>query len=139
MDAELTRQPPPTVLPCMHFCDGVILEQGTGKVTLVGTFSGIAAPVFPSPPRDLRVFAELTSFVGEAEVRLACIRLDLPEPEEIYSTAQVFRFPGKLLVQQIYYTWRQFQFPNPGVYAFQLWSQGECLAERRLTARLIGD
>jgi hypothetical protein len=59
--------PPPTVPPCMLFCDGVILEQGTGKTTLVNTFSRIAAGVFPSPPRDLHVYVQLTSFLGDVE------------------------------------------------------------------------
>ena len=81
--------PAPTVPPCMLFCDSVILEQGTGKTTLVGT--------------------------------------------EHHA-----RFRGKLFVEQLHFVWHQFQFPHPGEYAFQLWSQGRCLAERRLTVRRKG-
>jgi hypothetical protein len=131
--------PPPTVPPCMLFCDGVILEQGTGKTTLVNTFSGVAARLFPSPPRDLHVYVQLTSFVGEVEVKLSCAQVDLPEPQEVYATEHVVRMRGKLLVEQIHFVWHQFQFPSPGEYAFQLWSQGQCIAERRLTARKKGN
>ncbi len=131
--------PPPTVPPCMLFCDGVILEQGSGKTTLVNTFSGVAAGIFPSPPRDLHVYLQLTSFAGDVAVKLACVRVDLPEPDEVYSTEHVVRLRGKLLVEQMHFVWHQFQFPSPGEYAFQLWSQGHCLAERRLTVRRKGD
>jgi hypothetical protein len=131
--------PPPTVPPCMLFCDGVILEQGTGKTTLVNTFSGVVAAVFPSPPRDLHVYVQLTSFVGEVTVELACVHVDLPEPDEVYSTEHVVRLYGKLLVGQVHVVWRQFQFPRPGEYAFQLWSQDHCIAERRLTVRRKGE
>jgi hypothetical protein len=127
--------PPPTVPPCMLFCDGVILEQGTGKTTLVNTFSGIAAGVFPSPPRDLHVYVQLTSFLGDVEVRLACTRVDLPDAQEIYSTQYTVRLRGKLSVEQMHFVWHQFQFPSAGEYGFQLWSKGLCIAERRLTVR----
>jgi hypothetical protein len=30
--------PLPTVPPCMLLCDSVVLEQGTGKITLLGTY-----------------------------------------------------------------------------------------------------
>jgi hypothetical protein len=117
----------------MIFCDGVILEQGTGKVTLVGTFSGLAATTFPSPPKDLHVYIQLTSFHGDVTVRLACMRVDVAEPEEIAATTHAVHFRGKLIVEQLHFVWSQFQFPTPGEYAVQLWCQDQCLAERRLT------
>jgi len=94
----------------MLFCDAVIIEQGTGKTTLVGTFSGVAAPVFPSPPRDFHIYVQMTSFVGEKPMRLTCIRTDLPEPEEIYSSQHVARFRDKLIVEQVHFVWRQFEY-----------------------------
>src|SRR5437660_1073997 len=106
--------PPPTVPACMLFCDGVILEQGTGKTTLVGTYSGLAAPSFPSPAKDLHVYVQLTSFIGEAEVKLVCTKIDLPEPKEIYSTINPVVFRGKLIVEQLHFIWNQFQFPSAG-------------------------
>jgi hypothetical protein len=72
-------------------------------------------------------------------MRLICVQVDQAEPDEIYATEHVVRFRGKLVVEQLHFIWNQFQFPRPGEYAFQLWSQGQCLAERRLTVRRIGD
>ena len=80
----------------MVFCDGVILEQGTGKTTLVGTFSGVAAPSFPSPPKDIHIYVQLTSFEGTVTLRLTCLRVDLPESEEVYSTNHAVRFRAAL-------------------------------------------
>jgi hypothetical protein len=130
--------PPPTVPPCLLFCDGVIVEQGTGKTTLIGTYSGVAAEHFPSPPKDLHLYAQVTSFVGQVEMKLTCVRVDLPEPDEIYATVHDVQFRGKLVVEQVHFEWRQFQFPSPGEYAFQLSSLGISIAERRLRVRQKG-
>ncbi len=138
MSKKRSDLPPPTVPPCMLICDGVIVEQRTGKTSLIGTFSGVAAPTFPSPPKDLHFYIQLTSLVGEVTVRLACMRVDQPEPEEVYSSVHVVRQRGKLVVEEIHLVWNQFQFPNPGEYAIQLWSQDQCIAERRLTVRSKG-
>jgi hypothetical protein len=123
----------------MLFCDGVILDQATGKITLVGTFSGVAATTFPSPPRDLHVYVQVTSFVGDAEFRLVCVQIDTPEPQEIFSASYPVRFRGKLHVEQLHLALHQFQFPRAGEYVFELWCQGHCLAERRLSVRQKGN
>jgi|SRR6516165_3963104 hypothetical protein len=136
---EKSDLPPPTVPPCMLFCDGVILEQGSGKTTLVGTFNGVAAENYPSPPTDFRIYVQLTSFVGDIPIRVVCLRADLPDAQEVYSTSHVVHFRGKLIVEQFSVVWNQFQFPAPGEYVFQLWSQGQCIAERRLIARIKGE
>src|SRR5438105_382968 len=112
MAKKRSELPPPLVPPCMLFCDSVILEQGTGKTTLVGTYSGLAATTFPSPPRDLHVYVQLTSFQGEAAVKLVCLRVDLPEPEEVYASQYTMRFRGKLLVEQLHL--RLESIPIPG-------------------------
>jgi hypothetical protein len=117
----------------MLFCDSVILEHGTGKVTLVGTYSGVAAETFPSPPADLHIYIQLTSSVGQIPVRLSCLRASTAEPEEVYSSSQIIHFRAKLIVEQVHVVWKQFQFPAPGEYSFQLWSQGRVIAERRLS------
>jgi hypothetical protein len=75
--------PAPTIPPCMLFCDNVIVEQGTGKTTLVGTFSGVAAPEFPSPPKDLHIYIQLTSLVADTEIKLACLQLGDAEAREV--------------------------------------------------------
>lgn len=113
--------PPPTVAPCMLFCDGVIVEHGTGKTTLVGTYSGLSAESFPSPPRDLHVYVQLTSYVGVVRVRLACIQADSAEADEVYATEHTLLFRGKLSLEQVHFVWNQFAFPRSGEYAFQLW------------------
>lgn len=139
MAKKRAAHPPPTVPPCLLFCDAVILEHGTGKTTLVGTYSGASAATFPSPPRDLHVYAQLTSFVGEVLIRLVCVRLSGDEPEEIYSTEHTVQFRGKLIVEQVHFVLNLFQFPSPGEYVFQVWAGDSCIAERRLTVRSKGD
>src|SRR5262249_52805254 len=79
MSKKRRALPVPTVPPCMLFCDSVIVDQASGKTTLVGTFSGVAASTFPSPPKDIHIYSQVTSFVGEVEFRLVCVQIDLPE------------------------------------------------------------
>lgn len=131
--------PVPTVPPCMLFCDSVILDQATGKTTLVGTFSGVAATTFPSPPKDLHIYAQVTSFIGQTEFRIVRAQIDLPESDEIFSASYPVTFRGKLHVEQLHLALHQFQFPRPGEYAFELWCRGRCLAERRLSVRQKGE
>ena len=56
MAKKPTSVPPPIVPPCMLFCDGVILEQGTGNATLVGTFSA-NLELLPGAQGDPRTLA----------------------------------------------------------------------------------
>src|SRR5438132_10294967 len=110
MAMKPTWVPAPIVPPGMLFCAGVIVEQGTGKATLVGTFSGVAAESSPSPPKDVHVYVQLTSFQGAATVRLVCARIDQAEPQEVYAMEHPVRFRGKLVVEQLHFVWHQFQF-----------------------------
>ncbi|MCA1708703.1 MAG: hypothetical protein LC808_37645 [Actinobacteria bacterium] len=113
--------------------------SSNGQDDLGRTFSGAAATTFPSPPIDLHIYVQVTSFVGQTEFRLACLRIDLAEPEEVYSASYPVEFRGKLHVEQLHLALRRFQFPSAGEYAFQLWCQGQYLAERRLGVRGKGD
>ena len=88
---------------------------------------------------DFRIYVQLTSFEGKIPIRLVSCRADSPDLEEIYSTSHVVQFRGKLIVEQLLVVWKDFQFPAPGEYVFQLWGAGQCIAERRLTARIKGD
>jgi len=106
--------------------------------TRTAGFSGVAAEQFPSPSKDLHVYAQLSSLVGDVRVRLTCLQVGAADAEEVYSTEHVIRFHGKLTVEQVHFVWHQFQFPIPGEYLFQLWTQGECIAERRLIVRPKG-
>ena len=138
MSKKRPELPVPTVPPCMLFCDSVILDQATGKTTLVGAFSGVAATTFPSPPKDLHIYVQVTSFAGQAEFRLICLQIDLSEPEEVFFASYPVRFRGKLHVEQLHLALHQFQFPCAGEFLFQLWCRGQCLAEGRLTVRQTG-
>jgi hypothetical protein len=137
--AEKGALPVPSVPPCMLFCDSVIVDQATGKTTLVGTYSAVSATTFPSPPMDLHIYVQVTSFVGKTGFRLACVEASATELEEIFSASYPVRFRGKLHVEQLHLALRQFQFPRPSEYVFELWCEGQCLADRRLTVRSKGE
>jgi hypothetical protein len=131
--------PVPTVPPCMLFCDSVIVDQATGKITLVGTYSAVSATSFPSPPMDIHIYVQVTSFIGKSEFRLVCVEASAANLEEVFSASYPVHFRGKLHVEQLHLALRQFQFPRPGEYVFELWCEGQCLADRRLSVRSKGD
>jgi hypothetical protein len=121
--------PLPVVLG-LTFCDQVIVEEGTRKVSLIGTFSGIRGPSFPFLPRPFAVFAVLTDGDGEGEVELTVTRLE--SDQEVYSQRQQVRFAGRFVQMQVLFRLHKCVFPAPGQYLFTLLLDGEWLTHRRI-------
>jgi hypothetical protein len=66
----------PTVVPNINFSDGVIREQGSGKLTLVGTFHHFNAPKFPFQPPPFFVTVALANLRGKLQGFKVAIRLE---------------------------------------------------------------
>ncbi len=60
---------PPSALSLI-LCDQVIFEHETRKPTVVGIFTTITCPHFPSPPKTVDVFAMVTDGIG-------CVNLEM--------------------------------------------------------------
>ena len=121
--------PPPIALG-LTLCDYILLEAGTGKVSLIGTFSGIRGVRFPLIPAPFCIFASLTGGAGDATVELAAI--DLETNEEVLSQQAVLHFPDRFT--EVYAVYRQIQceFPKPSTYLFTMLVDGDWIAHRRL-------
>jgi hypothetical protein len=57
--------PPPTVVG-LTLCDVVIVDEGTRKVSLINTFTGIRLASFPASPQPFCVYTTLAGGQGEA-------------------------------------------------------------------------
>ena len=118
----------------LTLCDYVIVEARTGKVSLIGTFKGIAAHQFPAGPQPFCVFAVLTDAVGDATIEIVISRLDTGEA--IFENRTWLKFPDKLTEVEFFARLRQCSFPVAGTYQVTLLVDGEWVAQRRLQVYL---
>ncbi len=70
--------PTPTAIG-LTLCDSVIVEAGTEKVSLIGTFRRLAVPKFPVVLSPFVVHAALTDGAGSGMLELVCTRLETGE------------------------------------------------------------
>ena len=115
---------PPPVALSLALCDYVIVEAGTEKISLIGTFSKMAVDGFTTPARPFCVFAAFTDGAGHAMIDSSVTNLDSIQ-------TRVF-FPNKLHEVNLIYRINDCLFPTPAWYEFALLVDGELLAQRRM-------
>jgi hypothetical protein len=121
--------PPPSAIG-LTLCDYVILEEGTRKISLVGSFTGLQVLGFPSVPQRFSVFAVLTDGMGDGTIELAVTQLETDQ--EIYSVRRSVHFPDRFMEVRVLFRVGQCSFPVPGTYLFTLLVDGDWIAHRRL-------
>ena len=121
--------PLPVVLG-LALCDQVIVEQGTRKVSLIGSFSGIKGRTFPFLARPFAVFAVLADADGEGEIELMVTRLE--SDQLVYRQRQWLRFPDRFVQMQVLFRIHECVFPDAGQYQFTLLLDGQWLTHRRI-------
>ena len=127
---------PTPVTLSMSLCDYVIIEEGTGKASLIGCFDTLTVPSFPSPPRDFFLSAELTGGNGPGRVSARIARPDTDE--SIGWTRADVRFRDRLFVIRYRTRVNDCSFPMPGRYAVQLSVDGELVGQRILQITAAG-
>jgi hypothetical protein len=121
---------PTPVTLSMSLCDYVIIEEGTGKASLIGCFDKLALPRFPSQPRAFFLAAELTGGHGQARVGVRIARPDSDETIKLTHGDVYFR--DRLFVVRYSTRVMNLSFPVPGRYAVHLLVDGELAAQRIL-------
>lgn len=114
----------------MVICDGIHRDPGTGKFTLLGTFSVIAANAFPAEHPIIALYVALTDGRGQTPLK---VELVATEDEAILLTVEgdtIFTDPRA--VSETVLVVRKIVFPRPGEYRFRLYGGDEFLMERRL-------
>jgi hypothetical protein len=66
----------PTIPPSVIFSDGVIREERTGKLTLVGTFHHFNPPAVPFRPPPFFITVSLSNFRGKLDRFKIAIRVE---------------------------------------------------------------
>ena len=118
----------------LMFCDLVIVEERTKKVSLIGTFTGIGANRFPAVAQPFSVIAVLTDGQGTATIELVVSRLDTGEV--VFTHSGQLDFPDKLAEVTYHIRLRQCSFPAPGQYQFTLLVDREWVCHRRMRLSL---
>src|SRR5713101_5650928 len=118
----------PTIPPNVIFSDGVIREERTGKLTLVGTFHHFNPPVFPFNPAPFWITVSLGNFRGKLDRLKIAIRIeDKSSGHVIFSAAGEISSsnilgPGETV--QIPFQVKT-QFPHAGLYAVVVLAETE--------------
>jgi len=110
--------------------DYAVVEETTKKVSLIGEFIAVKAPIFPSPPRSFCAYTVLTDGLGECIIELVVTRLE--SDEEVYSVTQPGHFVSRFMQLKVLFRVREFSFLQPGSYEFVLLVDGQQVAQRRL-------
>lgn len=128
----MARQTSAPIVLSLIICDYVHADPGTGKKTLLGTFSMIGAPSFPVVHPELHVFAELTNGHGDTQVRLRLVRVtpDSIDGEEILSGTIDITFADPRQAVGFGIGFKNIRFPQAGEYRFILECGGALLLER---------
>jgi hypothetical protein len=111
--------------------DSVFTDPGTGKTTILGTFSAIVGREFPLPFPKIMVYLALTDARGRVPLRLRLIDADeIREP--VQEKEWEIEFSDPVVVVEESVCLAHTVFPESGEYRLQLLSGGELLMERRL-------
>jgi Family of unknown function (DUF6941) len=125
----LVMHPRPLVLG-LTLCDYVIVEERTRKMSLIGTFSGLAVSGFPAQPPPFSIFATLTDGYGNGRIEMLVTHMETND--QVYTHRAVLTFPDKVTEVIYHLRLRQCVFPAAGNYQFTLLLDGDWMAQRRL-------
>ena len=117
-------------------CDYVLVEEGTRKVSLIGSFRELALDRFPVVLPPFSVYALLSDGSGSGILDLILSRLETDE--EIFSHRRPITFADQLAEVRVKMRIRNCSIPAPGYYQWSLLVDGQPVTRRRLHFHLAG-
>jgi hypothetical protein len=114
----------------LTLCDQVIVEEGTRKVSFIGSFYRLQSPAFPFVAERFCVVAILTGSQGEGEVSLSVTNLQTEE--EVSRATGRITFTSRFTEVRVVLRPSECSFPSPGIYMFTLTVDDEWIAHRRI-------
>jgi len=119
----------------MVLCDGVHRDHSTGKWTILGTVSMLAAESYPAVTR-LAVYWAITDVKGDIEITLRIVDsryLMQDDAESVFELKLPLSSPSPLAVIEGAFSINT-ELKEPGVYHIELLHGQELLMSRRLVA-----
>ena len=110
-------------------CDYVIEDRTTKKKSLIGLFTHLQGLTFPFLHHQMGLYFCLTDAQGTYQFEISLIYLNT---EFLMAKAQLplVDIPDRLQIADFCLTLNNLAFPGPGRYEFQLYSNGEFLAQK---------
>ncbi|MGD0092910.1 MAG: hypothetical protein ABSE73_23610 [Planctomycetota bacterium] len=121
------------ILLALVVCDSVIREQGSNKLSLIGTFNGIFSTAFPIVHHSLCVYIAITEGRGRAQCKLRMTYLE--SNSVLVELPGQIDFGGPTNVGEMVFQFNSVRFEHPGAYAFEFWVNNELLGSRKLIAQ----
>ena len=112
-------------------CDNLHRDFGTGKVTILSTFSNMISRTFPFTHPIICVYAALTSGRGKGKLKIVLSDVDDEGPvlREMFCDVD---FVDPIAVLEVCVGMPMIQFPSPGDYRLQIYFEETFLMERRI-------
>jgi hypothetical protein len=114
----------------LTICDYAMVEEGSRKVSMIGTIRRMTANEFPFHAPRFHVCAALTDGEGSANIELVIV--DLETNEDVYIRTRSVVFPGRLRELYVLFRIDNCIFPEEGHYEVTLFVDGELVAQRGL-------
>ena len=120
------------VRPCVQaflVCDTIIVDQLTGKKSLIGTFTHLWAPRFPCQHPQMGVYFCFTDAEGTYEFELRLVFLD---EDKLIGKASLppVAVRHRLEIQDLGVNLPLLVFPGPGRYEFRLFANGHFVTQK---------
>src|SRR5207249_732976 len=116
----------------MVLCDGIHIDPGTGKRTLLGLFNSACASELPVRVNLMAAYCCLTECRGETPFNFRVIDVN-EERDPVFETAGNVLCNDPLGIVELDLVMGGIEFPQFGEYRFQLLSGGTPLIERKLS------
>ena len=110
-------------------CNAIYEDPLSHNVTLLGIFTAMRATRFPTPYRDISIYAILKGIRGQiGEISLACTSSVGCECARERHRVQI----GELGKRHVHIRLGELRFPEPGEYIFSLESDQQIIAQHEL-------
>jgi hypothetical protein len=133
----MAEELPPPIALAMIICDAIWIDPSTGKPTLLGMFSSIAAKTFPATHPLLATHVCLTDGEGVIPIKIRLIDAD-EENDPLFELEAELEFPDRRAIIDMNAHMKDIAFPAPGEYRLQLFARNQFVIERRLVVKNIG-
>lgn len=111
----------------VFFCDNVIKEKETEKLSLIGLFRAITVKAFPTTHPRMHVFFSLIGCKGKTQIELL---LKTPDGEEIDKIGGPINIPDESAETDVNFVINQFPIEKAGDYPVEVLINGVVITSR---------
>jgi hypothetical protein len=122
------------VVNAMLACDGVHLDPGTGKHTLLGVFDAVAPSGYPSHIDSAAIYVSLTNMKGAYAFELSWLRGDTEEELALVAAVHKVRVSSPLERLVLSFDVDSLPLPVPGRFILRLRVNGRHIQDYAIIA-----